>query len=111
MENYSMKSDCQYGFSNGKKLHEYFIEQGQIIREKKLTIDDFPGMQKYYMILLLVATCSSQEEINRVLKEAGIEEKVVIVQFESYKDSKPGTELCTATLSLMTKDRRPCMII
>ena len=105
-------SSFQRGISAGKEAHENNVRMGEEAIEVGYNASNHPGMTVESLIKFLVATCTEQEQIDTVLKNAGLEKvKVQIIAFESWRYAKFALGLCMANQGLLTRDGMPCMIV
>jgi len=98
--------------TDAKSEHEKFILIGQIIvTEYPKPLFSFPGVPRDIIVKALAATCSTEEEIKRLLYKSGLGDTNVLIM-PKPKDEKGNRamELCQIMSGILNKEGLPCMI-
>ncbi|PIP34854.1 hypothetical protein COX21_00670 [Candidatus Falkowbacteria bacterium CG23_combo_of_CG06-09_8_20_14_all_41_10] len=98
---------------NAKSEHEKFTLVGEIIiAEYPKPLVSFPGVPREVIIKALVAACTTEEEIRRVLIRSGLGiANVIVVEKPKNEKEKRAMILCRMMSGILNKEGLPCVLI
>ena len=97
----------------GLEAHEVNIAIGNLIRKDfPKPLEAFPEISRKKIMEVLVATCSNEEEIQKVLVGAGFNSVMISIMEKPVDEAgKQAMALCQAMGGTLTKEGLPCMIM
>lgn len=104
----------QAAVKEGSSRHEIMIIVGNAIKKDyPKPLETFGSCPRENIIDALVATCSTEEEIRKTLKDFGFGEGMTIDIMEppTTEADKEGVALIMAMGGTLTKDGLPCIIM
>ena len=97
----------------GLAKHEIDMLVGNAIRAKfPKPLETFAGSPRERIIEALIATCSTKEEIEKVLNEFGFGDVMVdVMETPTDEAGKEALAICKVIGGPLTKEGLPCMVL
>ena len=107
------KAQIQAVLAGEKPNHSINILLGEALRKRfQYPLKRFPTIPKIRIMVALIATCSTEEEIDEVLLSAGFGPGNVSVSKDpETPEERQAISMCQLVGTGLTKEGRPCMTL